>query len=1285
MNTRLKLGVLAITASAVCQGLHAQAAPQPAPEEEIIELSPFEVTAATDTGYVATQTLAGTRIRTDLKDVGSAISVVTKDFMQDIGATDSSTLLQYTTNAEISGTRGTYAGLGNGQSLDEGTALRSSGGTQNRVRGLAQADTTRDFFVTDIPWDSYNVGRIDIQRGPNSILFGLGSPAGIVNASLNNAEFRNMGSVEVRAGSYGTIRGSIDINQELIDNVLAIRLDGLWNDQKYQQDPAFQDDRRFFGAIRFDPQLFNRNDFRTSLKVKYENGDIDANRPRIIPPNDAISPWFRPLPSIGQNGRYAWTPESGMGKLAVENGYDSWRTDNVVQGGSRGLIVNSTTNYQPWLSVPPNQQQPFWLIDGTSNELYRVEGGWIGGGRNPNGTLINSSNTLPGRRTGDQFYGVQNLPGFASNANGSDSTVMPLALAGQYKNMTMSDPTIFDFYNNLIDGPTKWETENWNAYNIDLSQTAFDDRLGIQLTYDRQKYERAGEALLGGSPTITVDIMKNFLDFYVSGADGSTITNPNFGRPYVQGAGNNGGGSYESDRRYARVSLFAELRASDLLKNDFLVKLLGKHRFNGVYADEKFETETRDWQSYANSQAWAGFWNGNSGSGSSIQDRPPQAFIYLGQSVADRSSASGANIPGITANVALNNAGVHVFNPTWTANDIPFGTTTTPMASWNVPNAAYFRVFNGLPVPASEVPAPPTAPAQLTQASNPANYVGWTTFQNDLLRYNNGEDESLLTKAQMSLRVTKSYAGSWQGFLWNDAIVPTLGWRYDEVKGKGVTAGRVASNRNILNVDPDTYRLPDGFPANQIFKDHSTAGGVVVHLNKLLDQRDFLPINISLSYNKSSNFQVTDIRRNIYGQPIANPTGETKDYGVMLSTKDDKYSLRVIKYETTVNGAGTTLGSSNNVGQIVQQGLRFRNVFLYKLGVYDWGTRNQWAGRNTWASQPNPQNPSTTIGATTAVDVVQGRALEDAAITRWNEAQAWLTEKGFFSAWGFQPQSLSVLTDRTTYENAAGGPLAMDPAPQFAPDPASISAYVATAPQGFTVAADTQSEGYEFEFTANPLPNWRIAFNAAKATATRSNVGGPELAEYVEYIDNLLATPIGEYNGVTYTVGNMPQFGNPGLSLVANVWNPWRGNYTLLKQQENADAPEIRKWRYTAVTNYTFREGFLKGFGVGASYRWLDKVVIGYPVVIPDPARPAVAEFDLSKPYYGPSEDALDVWLSYQRKLTDKIDWKIQLNVYNVGKGDDLIPISIQPDGQTWAGARIAPAQEWMLTNTFMF
>ena len=62
-------------------------------EEEVYELSPFVVETDEDEGYRATATLAGTRVRTDLRDLAASISVVTKQFLEDTNATDSSDLL----------------------------------------------------------------------------------------------------------------------------------------------------------------------------------------------------------------------------------------------------------------------------------------------------------------------------------------------------------------------------------------------------------------------------------------------------------------------------------------------------------------------------------------------------------------------------------------------------------------------------------------------------------------------------------------------------------------------------------------------------------------------------------------------------------------------------------------------------------------------------------------------------------------------------------------------------------------------------------------------------------------------------------------------------------------------------------------------------------------------------------------------------------------------------------------------------------------------------------------
>ena len=57
-----------------------------ADEELILVLSPFEVSTSATSGYAAATTLAGCRLNTELKDVGSAISVVTSQYLDDVGS-----------------------------------------------------------------------------------------------------------------------------------------------------------------------------------------------------------------------------------------------------------------------------------------------------------------------------------------------------------------------------------------------------------------------------------------------------------------------------------------------------------------------------------------------------------------------------------------------------------------------------------------------------------------------------------------------------------------------------------------------------------------------------------------------------------------------------------------------------------------------------------------------------------------------------------------------------------------------------------------------------------------------------------------------------------------------------------------------------------------------------------------------------------------------------------------------------------------------------------------------
>jgi hypothetical protein len=144
-----------------------------------------------------------------------------------------------------------------------------------------------------------------------------------------------------------------------------------------------------------------------------------------------------------------------------------------------------------------------------------------------------------------------------------------------------------------------------------------------------------------------------------------------------------------------------------------------------------------------------------------------------------------------------------------------------------------------------------------------------------------------------------------------------------------------------------------------------------------------------------------------------------------------------------------------------------------------------------------------------------------------------------------------------------------------------------------------------------------------------------------------------------------------------------REEYTSRKLQEGTNVPELREWRANVISNYDFTEGRLRGFSVGTGIRWQDTIVIGYK-----PLPGAVAgdvSFDIANPYRGPEETNVDLWIGYGKKAVFRgVDWRVQLNVRNVFGGDDLIPITTQPDG-TPAGYRIAPVRTFTLSNTFKF
>ncbi|MBC9868677.1 MAG: hypothetical protein F7O42_12505 [Opitutae bacterium] len=93
---------IALLAGMIFGGLNlALAQEDEAGDEDIYQLSPFQVDESADSGYYASQTLAGGRVRTNLSDVATSVQVITEEFLEDLGATSLDEVLVYTTNTDV--------------------------------------------------------------------------------------------------------------------------------------------------------------------------------------------------------------------------------------------------------------------------------------------------------------------------------------------------------------------------------------------------------------------------------------------------------------------------------------------------------------------------------------------------------------------------------------------------------------------------------------------------------------------------------------------------------------------------------------------------------------------------------------------------------------------------------------------------------------------------------------------------------------------------------------------------------------------------------------------------------------------------------------------------------------------------------------------------------------------------------------------------------------------------------------------------------------------------------
>jgi iron complex outermembrane receptor protein len=188
-------------------------------------------------GLIANRTLTATKTDTPIMETPQSISVVTRKQIDEQKPQSVGAALRYTAgvNAEANGvdTRRDTIGI-------RGFDATTTGGIyRDGLRQYSFSNQSR--AVGEI----YGLDRIEVLRGPSSILYGQGAPSGMVNIVSKRPTDVPLHEISVEAGSNDRKQIAADFGGPIDDEgVFSYRLTGLVRDSDTQIDYA-KDDRQY--------------------------------------------------------------------------------------------------------------------------------------------------------------------------------------------------------------------------------------------------------------------------------------------------------------------------------------------------------------------------------------------------------------------------------------------------------------------------------------------------------------------------------------------------------------------------------------------------------------------------------------------------------------------------------------------------------------------------------------------------------------------------------------------------------------------------------------------------------------------------------------------------------------------------------------------------------------------------------------------------------------------------------------------------------------------------------
>ena len=253
-------------------------------------------------GYVASRSATGTKTDTPLLETPQSISVVTRDQVAAQGAQTITQALRYTS----------------GVTLEPNGA--SSMYDEIRIRGfqpLQYLDGMQlpliQFFATP-KVEPYGLDRLEVLKGPASVLYGQNSPGGLLNLVSKRPTAEPLRELQLQLGSFERVQGAFDLRGAVSEGgQFQLRLTGLARDADTVVD--FTKDRRYFIA----PALTWQPSADTSVTVLAQYGrDLGSYPHQYLPTQGTLQ--------SNPNGRLP------RNRFLGEPGFDEFERDQYALG-----------------------------------------------------------------------------------------------------------------------------------------------------------------------------------------------------------------------------------------------------------------------------------------------------------------------------------------------------------------------------------------------------------------------------------------------------------------------------------------------------------------------------------------------------------------------------------------------------------------------------------------------------------------------------------------------------------------------------------------------------------------------------------------------------------------------------------------------------------------------------------------------------------------------------------------------------------------------------------------